>query len=270
MDMTRRSTIERIDLDKIIIDPRVQRTEGINQRHLDEIAENFNPDAMGVLILSRRPDGTYVILDGMHRRGAAMQVGYHGAVDAIVFEGLALPVEASLFLLYNNKKDPSAISRFNARVLSEDPVALAVHSIASDFGWTIRQATSTGSLVAVDALERVYRTAAGTRPVGDHDKVLRSTLGTITDAWGREPGSVASPILLGLGQLYGRFGTTAVDAEKLVNELQGVPPRQLVGKASMLRDSQGGTVPAALAKYVVGLHNKGRRTNVLPDWVWVR
>lgn len=38
----------------------------------------------------------------------------------------------------------------------------------------------------------------------------------------------------------------------------------------VLRDVQGGTVPAALAKILAGMHNKKRRTNLLPEWVWIR
>jgi hypothetical protein len=47
-------------------------------------------------------------------------------------------------------------------------------------------------------------------------------------------------------------------------------PGVLIGRSKALRDLQGGTIAAAMAKTLVGLYNKRRRTNLLPEWVWVR
>lgn len=266
---TARSSIRDISLDEIIIDPRVQRAEGVDQRRIDKMASNFDPDALGVLILSQRADGTLACLDGMHRRTAAMQAGWKQPVAARIFTGLSLAQEAGLFLLYNDKKDPSAISRFSARVLAGDEVAVDISNIVREYGWTIRQSADVGSLTAVDALERVYRTGAGTLSDGANPVLTERVLSTITDAWGHEPIAVHQVILGGVAQLYGRFGS-AVDAAKLVREIQNTQPRVLIGRAKTLKDVQGGTVPAALAKILVSLHNNRRRSNLLPEWVWVR
>lgn len=264
-----RSTIHRVPLENIVIDQRVQRTEGVDQRRANKMAENFDPDALGILILSERPDGTLVCLDGMHRRAAAMQAGWGQPVDARVFKGLSIAEEAALFLLYNDKKDPSAISRFKARVLAGDDVAVDIHDIAGRLGWTIAQSAESGNLAAVDALERVYRSGAGTLSDGAYPAITERTLTTITEAWGHDPIAVQQATLQGVAQLYSRYGN-AVDTPKLVRELQDTQPRVLVGRAKTLKDVQGGTVPAALAKILVSLHNNRRRANLLPEWVWVR
>lgn len=264
-----RSTIRKVALDEITIDPRVQRVEGVDQRRVNKTAEVFDPDALGVLILSQRADGTLVCLDGMHRRAFARQAGWKEPVDARVFTGLSLAEEAALFLLYNDKKDPSAISRFGARVLAGDEVAVDINNIAQSYGWTIRQGADPGSLAAVDALERVYRTATGTLSTGAYPAITTRTLSVLTGAWGHDPQAVRAELLGGVAQMHGRFDK-AVDPQKLIHELQNTQPRALVGKAKTLRDVQGGTVPAAMAKLLVGLHNNRRRSNLLPDWVWTR
>lgn len=266
---TARSRIAKVALDAITVDPRVQREEGLDQRRVNKMAENFNPDALGLLILSERADSTLICLDGMHRRAAAHQAGWKELVDGRIFVGLSLAEEASLFLLYNDKKDPSAISRFKARVLAGDAVAVDIHNIVRRLGWTVRLSADPGNLAAVDALERVYRSGAGTLSDGAYPAITERTLSTITEAWGREPVAVQNPILQGVAQLYGRYGN-AVDTPKLVREMQDTQPRVLVGRAKTLKDVQGGTVPAALAKILVSLHNNRRRANLLPDWVWVR
>ena len=265
-----RSVIRKVSLDEIVIDLRVQRAEGLDHRRVNTMASNFDPDALGVLILSQRADGTLVCLDGMHRRAGALQAGWKKPVDARVFAGLTMPEEAALFLLYNDKKDPSAISRFKARVLSGDEVAVDINRILQSFGWTVGTETKNpGNLAAVEALEKVYRSGSGALSDGTYPSLTEWVVSVITEAWGRDPIAAHGAILGGLAQLCARY-STAIDTRKLVHELQATQPRALVGKAKTWRDIQGGTVPAAVAKILVGLHNNRRRANLLPEWVWVR
>jgi len=49
-----------------------------------------------------------------------------------------------------------------------------------------------------------------------------------------------------------------------------IADRIAADKARMLQDMQGGTTQAAFAKLLVGLYNSKKRTNLLPEWVWVR
>lgn len=268
---TARSTLRSgVRVDQITIDPVVQRVEGVDQRRIDRMAAAFDPDALGLLILSERDDGTLACLDGMHRCALIRQVGWTGTVDARVFTGLSRAEECSLFLLYNDKKDPSAVTKFQKRVLAGDEVAVDIDRIVTAQGWTVGPHTATqGVIVAAGAIERAYESATGALPKGAHPEVLARTLATVTGAWGRDPDGVQQTLIGGVSQLYGRFGD-AVDTTKLVREMQGTQPHALLGKARVLKDAQGGTVAAALAKSLVGLHNSRRRSNLLPEWVWTR
>ena len=259
-----------VALDEISIDPKVQRDEGVNQPRVNKMASAFDRDALGVLILSQRRDGTLVCLDGAHRTAAARQAGHAARMDAIVFTGLSMAEEASLFLLYNDKKDPSAISRFKARVIAGDPVAVDVNRIIAEHGWKVSTAKNdTGVLAAIDKAEAVYRNAGKTMPEGAYPEVLDSVLTILTAAWEHDPKSTHGALLIGVSQLIGRFGK-AIDYKKVIDEMQGTRPGVLMGKARNLADIQGGTVSAAVAKILVGLHNNRRRTNLLPEWVWTR
>lgn len=259
-----------VALDSIVIDPRVQREEGADQSRVNKLAANFNPDALGVVVLSQRADGTLVCLDGMHRTAAAKQAGYNKPLDAIVHTGLTVAEEASLFLLYNDKKDPSAISKFKARILAGDPVAVEMDRIISEHGWKVRAgASDPGVLTAIEKAEAVYRNGCRTLPEGAHPEMLSNVLAIITAAWEYDPKSVNQSMLAGVAQLLGRFGKS-VDFKKLIDEMSGTRPTVLLGKARTLADVQGGTVPAAVAKILVSMHNNRRRTNLLPEWVWVR
>lgn len=264
-----RSYLKAVALDSITFDLRVQRTEGVDQRRVDKIAANFDPAALGLFILSERKDGTLVGLDGMHRCFGARKAGYTELVEARIFVGLSLAEEASLFLMYNDKKDPSAISKYNARVISGDPVFEDIDSILRSHGWEVANRSEPGFISCPLKVEVVYRKGAGSVPPGEHPDLLDTVLYIITGAWKHDPKSVHQAILGGVGQLVGRFGST-IDTRKLITEMASTQPETLISKARVLADVQRGTTDSALAKVLTGMHNSRRRTNLLPDWVWYR
>ena len=258
-----------VKADSLTIDPRVQRQEGLDEGRVAKMARDFNPDALGTLTVSERPDGSRVIIDGAHRRAAALAAGYKGNLPAIVYTGLTLQQEAELFVLLNDFKQPSLISRFLARVVMGEEAAVRINEVVTAHGWRVLQSNDPGCIAAIGAVERIYRNGAGTLNEGHHPEALDWTLDVITAAWEHDGASAASHMLLAVAQLYGRFGS-AVDAQKLVKEMQHTRPDVLIGKGKVLRDLQGGTVSAAIAKTLVGLHNKKRRSSLLPEWVWTR
>ena len=258
-----------VSLDDISVDLRVQRVEGVDQRRVDKIAADFNPLALGTITLSQRSNGALICLDGRHRQAGARKAGYVGFINAEVISGLTIQQEAELFLLLNATKTPSAISKFLVRVVKGDPIAVEIDTIIKAHGWHAAAQVGPGVITAVDALERVYVSGGGTVASSAHPELLDRTLEILTAAWERDQAAVQSSLLLAVAQLIGRFGHS-LDTKKLVTEMQSTRPGVLVGKGKNLRDLQGGTVPAALAKILAGMHNKKRRTNLLPEWVWIR
>lgn len=263
------STIKKLPIDSLIIDPNIQRVEGIDQRRVDKMAADFTPAALGVITVSERRDGSLVVLDGMHRTATCRQANYDRPITAEVFTGLTIEDEAGLFLRLNSGKNPTAISKFLVRVQMGDPIAVDLTDILSAHGWKVMISQDPGNLVAVDALERVYRNGGGTVSDGANHELTDRVIEIVTAAWEHDQGGVNQHMLLAVAQLVGRFGA-ALDTVKLVTEMQQTRPGVLIGKAKTLRDVQGGTVPAALAKILAGMHNKKRRTNLLPEWVWIR
>jgi hypothetical protein len=248
------------------IDPRVQRIEGIDHVRVGRMVAEFKPEKLGVITVSQRDDGTMVVLDGMHRVEVCRQVGCTRSLNAEVFTGATIEEEAGIFLSHNSGKSPSAVSIFLVRVQMGDPVAGDINDIASMHGWTIRNTKAPGYLSAVKALQAVYLNGAGTVTQGANAELTDRVLELLTAAWEHDTGSVHESMLKAVAQLVGRFGPQ-LDTVKLVAEMQGTRPGILIGKAKTLRDVQGGTVPAALAKILAGMHNKKRRTNLLPEWL---
>jgi len=258
-----------VSLDELTIDPRVQREEGVDQRRVDKIAANFNPLALGVITVWQTDDNRLVVLDGAHRTAGARQSGYQGLISAEVISGLTLQESASLFLLLNDTKTPSAISKLLVRVVMGEPEAVEIQEIIAAHGWKLKQRNSPGFITAATAIERVYRNGGGTVAPGAHPAILDRTLEIVTAAWEHDSKSADGQMLLAVAQLIGRFGSS-IDTKKLVGEMRDTRPGTIIGRGKVLRDAQGGSLPAAIAKILAGMHNKKRRSNLLPEWVWIR
>ena len=259
----------KIGVADLVTDPRVQRVEGVNEKRVAQMASKFNPRALGTITLWHRDDNSLAIIDGAHRSATAKSVGYTAKILATVHTGLTVEQAAELFLLLNEFKSPSAISRFLVRTVMREKTAVQINEVVEAHGWRIRGGAGTGSVGAVTALERVYRNGAGSMPVGENRHLLDQVLEVLTAAWEHEPAAASEHHLLAVAQLYGRFGA-GIDTKKLVTEMSHTRPDVLLGRAKSLRDIQGGTVGSAMAKILAGLHNKGRRSNLLPEWVWIR
>ena len=266
--MKHTSRYERVSVDRITIDPRVQRKEGVNRRRADQIASDWNPDAVGTITISRRSNGTLVCLDGAHRTDAARKIG-QAELDAKVHEGLTLAQEAAIFKLLNTFQQPSFISRTLAAVVQGDPDATAVVSTIERHGWRIGLSAEDGIFSAVAAADSVYRTGAGALPRGAYPEVLDQSLSVITGAWRRDRDSAHQMVVQGAGQVIARFAE-GVDLARFATVLSRQSPVELMVRARSLRASQGGTTAAALAKVLVSVYNNRLRTNLLPEWVWTR
>lgn len=246
-----------------------QRVEGIDEKRVAHIAENFNPDALGVFIISRRTSGALAVLDGAHRRSAAIRVGLKRPVRAIVFTGLSSQEEAKLFLDYNTKKDPSAVSKFLAKVASGDRGSINVYRIAIGNNWRISNQKGRRNILAVAALQSVYVDGAKSLPTGEYPELLDQVLKIITEAWGYDEDSVNRSIISGVGQVLGRYGE-AVESAGLVRAANHFTPIGLLAAARNVHEYQGSTLAAAVASILVGRYNKRRRVNQIPDWMWTK
>lgn len=263
-----KSTHKKVPLDNLSTDV-VQRLEGVDRRRVEKYAYDFRTELLGSITVSERSDGRLIVLDGAHRVSAARLAGHSSPMQAEVFVNLDIASEAFLFAGRNSGKNPSALSVFNARVLMGELEANEITTIASEHQWKIGIGSEPGVINAVAALESVYRSGGSVLPDGKHPDLLSRVLELLTAAWEWAAGSTDGAMLLAVAQLVGRFGP-GIDTKKLIGEMQGTRPGVLVGRAKTLREVQGGTVPAALAKILAGMHNNRRRTNLLPEWVWIR
>jgi hypothetical protein len=259
-------SIEWVSISSISTDRRVN-TRPVDVAWVDQkLAKGFNPDGIGIPIVSHRDNGTYIWLDGQNRGELMRRAGWGDQkIQCRVFYGLTLAQEAQLFLVHNDNRRVTALSKFLARVTAEDTTAVTIVQVASRVGWKVGEAGADGVISAVAALEKVFRMdQKEEHPGGD---ILELTLRVVTEAWGYKSDAVDGRILYGIGALLNRFGDS-VNRAALIKKLAEFPagPSGVLGKARGMQSFQGGTVVHCVAEVIVNAYNARRRTNVLPDW----
>jgi hypothetical protein len=250
-----KSEIRQLPADKLIVDPTIQRN--LDQRRVAKMAADFDAEAVGVLTVSRRANGSYHIVDGQHRHATArLALGDSAELACRVFTGLTSEDEARLFRLLNNTAKPQAIDLFRVRVIEGDPVATEIDRVIRHAGWDIKIDSAAHAFGAVAAADRLYKNDPST---------VEKSITTITKAWGHDEADFR--VFEGIGLLYARYGE-AVELTALAERLAVFPggQRALIGKARGLSDLLRVTVVKAVAEVVVEAYNARRKSKALPSW----
>lgn len=246
-------------------DPRVN-TRPVDGQWVEQHVPIFEPDALGVLAVSARPDGQTIILDGQNRAELCRRVGWGDqSVLCRIYEGLTVQKEAALFRALNDNRQVKSVFKFLARVTEGEPAAVAINTVVEQLGWKVAGQVSAKQISAVVALEKIF--------TGDRRKdspgvgAVFTTLNLVTEAWGHRPETVNGQVLLGVGGVVNRYGDDLSIAD-LVRKLSSYPggPGGLLGDARGLKAMLGGSVGNAVAETIVKVYNKGRRVNRLPEW----
>lgn len=262
------STITRLKVDELSVDPRVQRRP--DPVRVRKLADTWDPRMVGVLTVSHRifpgEDGgteAYVVLDGQTRMLALEMVAAEtefeeATVTCEVFEGLTFAEEAAMFLRHNDRKAVTPRDLFRLAVASEEEWALNIRDIAAEHGWYVQgttPASATGFRIftAIGAVEKVYNL--------DDGRALRRTFDVIDRAWGRTGGVVSSETVYGIGLLFASH-PTGIDGSGLVHKLSKIGINRFVSAIhDRKRATPGMSVRKAAQEYTVDLYNRGRRTH---------
>lgn len=260
-DTGHKREVAQVPLDQLIIDLAVQRP--LEKSKSDRIAADLNLNAIGLICVSRRDNGSYSIIDGQHRVDALRTAGFDAdPVDCEVFHGLTLADEAAMFRLRNNRTAVQKVDLFRVRVIEGEPVAIAVHHMLAGLGWTVQMGSASGTFAAIDALERVW-----TADPDGHPPAAERAIYTLTESWGHDVTAADRNIVGGLGALYLRYGFT-IEASDVIERLAKFAggPRALVGRARGLSDLIGGRVSSAVAEIVVEEYNRRRKSRAVRPW----
>lgn len=138
-------SIEWVHISELRVDQSYQRSvdnEG-SRRLIASIAANFDWRLCAPLVVSRRADGTKVIIDGQHRWSAAMRRGDLLQLPCCLFSYDSPEDEARMFIVANRARKPmNRMDDFHAALAAADEDALEILRLVTEAGLVLARSTS--------------------------------------------------------------------------------------------------------------------------------
>lgn len=192
-----RPTIEWLHLDRLSMDASYQRStdNDASRRLIASIAANFDWRLCTPLVVSRRADGSFAVIDGQHRLLAARLRGMDD-LPCCVFTYESAEEEAKMFVAANrSRKAMNRLDDFHAALAAGDSEAHQVLQIVSDAGLTVARNTSSTAW----APGEIAFTASIASTLKKHGAaIVSAALTNIADAFPQQKVVQSGSIFLGL------------------------------------------------------------------------
>jgi hypothetical protein len=241
------------------VDHQYQRD--LSTHRVAEIVAAFDPDLLGVLLVSQRSTGTTYLLDGQTRHAALLEMGWTDQrVPCLVYTGLSRKDEARIFVGANvTAVKPSPVAIFKGKLAAGDPDTTAAYNIARSHGYleNLRNDFKSGSITSPSAIMAIYCHGSA--------QLLDSTLAVTAAAWPKK--HVAAPTLRGVGAFIAQYGP-AINMQRLVEVLARSTPEVLASRAQALNalTHSNARSGSAIVQVIVGDYNLRLKQNVRLIW----
>ncbi|MGA5128387.1 DUF6551 family protein [Streptomyces olivoreticuli] len=176
-----RKHYEAIAVGQLKVDHKMDAQRQFQPKWAKKLDKIWDPEVLLPAIVSRRPDGDYV-LDGQHSNDVARRKeGLEFLRDCMVYEGLTRQQEAKLFLAANrDRRAVKPYENFSVAVTAGEIEAVKINADVLSCGLHVSSGTSKDGISAVQALKVIH----GMRD--PEDGLLPKTLMTVLNAWGHD------------------------------------------------------------------------------------
>ena len=247
---------QRIPVGKIHVDHLYQREQV--SKTVKKIINDFDYHKVNPIKCVLR-DGAYFTFDGQNTAvGLRMKFGDNYLAPVLLYDDIPSWVdEAKLFEEINSKnyrKSVTVIESWISRVNRGEKKATAIKDIVNSYGLSIpgrSKKSGNGVIKALTALESAYDMLDA--------KLFAEEMEILSQAWGGDPDSLTTPIILGLARFvkayYGKY-----NKGNLIICLGKRHPSRIIaaGRASV----EGGN--NKYAREILAVYNCGKTTNRLP------
>lgn len=244
-----------LPLSILYIDPEYQRE--LVQSEVDKIMARFDPFAIGVLLVAKRKNGKYAILDGQHRWTVLKELGVPRVICAIL-PNMTKAREAQVFIECNkNRKALTPYDKFNARLAQRDPVAHNILQIVKGLGIEIVSSSKgkSNAICAVAGLDRIMNMGG--------PALLISTITIIKSAWNGHRDSFRKDVLVGIARFLKKYEAKDVDMKRMQKQLSATPISEFCKMGNVKKAHMGAEVGFAMT--VLELYNHKLMSNRLPN-----
>lgn len=217
------------------VDPSYQRSieNAASRRLIASIAASFDWRLFSSLIVSARPDGSRVIIDGQHRWAAAMRRGDLTHLPCCSFSYPTPEDEARMFITANRaRKSMNRLDDFYAALAAADEDALDIHRLVTEAGLTVSRSMS----VAARQPGEITFTSSIASALRRHgEQIVSAALTSMSEAFAGHVMAQGSSVFNALALLFAD-PPEGFDPDTLVAALRRVDSD---GFQNVIRDVQG-------------------------------
>jgi hypothetical protein len=227
-----------------------------------KLAAEFSPHLLGVLTANKRPGGQIALIDGQHRRGAGLMIGFEGPYTVMAYHGLSVAHEAALFLALNNSRRVPAADSFRIAAISGDPSARELMRIINKFGLSLNNPGSMHAFFAIKgAISIIDEGPTAIQSLEDALEIVQTAWVDAKANKGLYQGDIVAGISLLLRV------TPDASHKRLIQILRAFPggPGALMAQVRSRHNTTGGPVPTTVRRVLSELYNKGLSSRKLPE-----
>lgn len=150
----RTGRIEIVKLDDLHVDESYQRA--IKMNLVQTIYNEWRDEACGIILVSRREDGSLWVVDGQHRVAAAKLLEME-TLPARIVEGHSAAEEALLRIQTNRKRNETPAERFKAQLIAKFPDAVGIVRMLKSYGAKLAlEGTKADAITCISTIELMY------------------------------------------------------------------------------------------------------------------
>lgn len=212
-------SIEWVHTAELTVDPTYQRSieNVVSQRLITSIAANFDWRLCAPLVVSRRADGSKVIIDGQHRWAAALKRGDLLHLPCCLFTYDSAEEEAKMFIHANRARKPmNRLDDFFAAIVAQDEDTLEVVRLVEEAGLKIARNPMVGTWLPGE-IAFVSSIADALRRYGP--LVVSGALTNLAEAFQGQKLTCGTPIFLALSKILSE-PPDSFDPDSLIPALQ--------------------------------------------------
>lgn len=246
-----------IDVDQLNVAAEYQREMIVP--HVNEMERNYDPQAVGFILVGQRDDGSYWVIDGFQRVSTAKKLGIQ-RVPCEVVQSSGPAFEAALFRKRARRRNLSAHQLFKALVAEGNDEAVEMLGVINGVGLNVTgmaQSRKGGSISCVNACRDAFR-----RGGAEH---LRLVLETLKKSWGGGHDNAYHQAMVGGLSLFLNRYHGDVDLKRLINKMATESPSHVLGQAKPFKLMHGGSRDKAVGHAFLAYYNVGVRRK-LPPW----
>lgn len=209
------------------------------------VSKPWNARKVSALVVSKRADGKYYVIDGQHRRAGAAAVSPNTLLPCLVYEGMTLEEEAQLFRdLAKEKKALGSLDDYNAALVAQDVSSLDIAETLKNAGLKVSRHECKNGIQAVGALKSAQINGNLSAVI----QVVKAWREASEDSYAFEGQNIRA--VSGFLKDY-----PEASVPKLVDQLKKVPPSRMISRYKMSKQT-GLSAAEATVGNVLAVYNK--------------